>query len=124
MKIGLTIAALAMLAMPRVAASATAVPNNERISMGTNESAATMDSATKSHAFREVLRRMGAGEKVDPALWNDFVAAQNDALATGPAVGEKVPDFTLPDQNGVTRSLRELMGPKGLLLAFVRSADW
>lgn len=95
--------------------------------MASNQSAAavaTMDSATKGHAFREVLRLMAAGEKVDPALWNEFVAAQNDALMTGPAVGEKVPDFTLPDQNGKEWPLRELMGPKGLLLAFVRSADW
>jgi hypothetical protein len=42
----------------------------------------------------------------------------------GPAVGSRVPDFTLPDQNGQARSLHSLMGPKGLMLVFFRSADW
>ena len=85
---------------------------------------ATMDSTTKSDAFHEILKQMGAGQKPDPKLWSTFVAAQNDGLKTGPKIGEKVPDFTLPDQNGQQRSLRELMGPKGLLLIFSRSADW
>jgi hypothetical protein len=30
----------------------------------------------------------------------------------------------LPDQHGITRSLRSLMGPKGAILVFFRSADW
>ncbi len=42
----------------------------------------------------------------------------------GPAVGAQVPDFALPDQDGHTRSLRSLMGSKGLMLVFFRSADW
>ena len=90
----------------------------------TAEGVARMDEATKANIFHEVLRRRAAGENVDPTLWNDFVIAQNDALRTGPRVGEKVPDFTLPDQNGKAYSLQQLMGPKGLLLVFVRSADW
>lgn len=85
---------------------------------------ATMDSVTKANAFHEVLKKMSAGEKIDPQLWNTFVAAQNDGIKTGPAIGAKVPDFNLPDQNGKTHSLHELMGPKGLLLVFLRSADW
>lgn len=93
--------------------------------MGSSENAApVMDPATKSAAFHSVIQKMGAGEKIDPALWNEFVHAQNDGMATGPAVGEKVPDFTLPDQNGREWSLSQLMGSKGLLLVFVRSADW
>ena len=86
--------------------------------------APAMSAATKADAFRTVLAKMGAGEKVDPQLWNTFVEAQNDGLRTGPAVGTKVPDFSLPDQHGQTRSLRDLTGPKGLLLVFLRSADW
>jgi len=35
-----------------------------------------------------------------------------------PAIGERVPDFTLPDQYGKSQSLPDLMGPKGLLLVF------
>ncbi|MGH7879764.1 MAG: hypothetical protein ACREQD_09740, partial [Candidatus Binataceae bacterium] len=71
--------------------------------------AATMDTETKSNAFREVLKQMGAGQKPEPKLWSTFVAAQNDGLKTGPKIGDKVPDFTLPDQNGKSRSLHELM---------------
>lgn len=47
-----------------------------------------------------------------------------DVTKLGPQVGEKVPDFSLPDQNGNTRTLSSLMGPKGLVLVFSRSADW
>ena len=46
------------------------------------------------------------------------------AAATGPNPGEKVPDFTLPDQSGQLRSLASLQGSKGLVLLFFRSADW
>ena len=38
--------------------------------------------------------------------------------------GERVPDFSLRDQNGQTRTLASVMGPKGLMLVFYRSADW
>jgi hypothetical protein len=85
---------------------------------------ATMDPAVKANAFRELLAKRAAGETPDPKLWNQFVAAQNDDLKTGPRIGEKVPDFSLPDQNGKQWSLHDLMGPQGLLLVFVRSADW
>jgi len=42
----------------------------------------------------------------------------------GPAVGAHAPVFELPDQNGRSRDLRSLAGPKGLMLVFFRSADW
>ncbi|MFQ5676213.1 MAG: hypothetical protein ACE5G1_09980 [bacterium] len=51
---------------------------------------------------------------VDPAF----------GFSTGPEVGEKVPEFTLPDQSGTMRSLRELLGKNGAILNFFRSADW
>ncbi len=85
---------------------------------------AVMDTAIKANAFREVLKKMGAGEKPEPQLWSTFVAAQNDGVTTGPRIGTKVPDFSLPDQNGKTHTLHQLTGPKGLLLVFLRSADW
>jgi len=47
-----------------------------------------------------------------------------DVQKLGPQVGARVPDFTLVDQHGQTRSLTSLMGPKGLMLIFNRSADW
>ncbi len=42
----------------------------------------------------------------------------------GPAVGASAPTFQLLDQNGQSRDLRSLFGPKGLMLVFFRSADW
>ena len=47
-----------------------------------------------------------------------------DVSALGPQVGERVPDFSLQDQHGETRTLQSIMGPKGAMLVFVRSADW
>jgi hypothetical protein len=47
-----------------------------------------------------------------------------DVSALGPQVGERVPDFSLQDQNGQTRDLQSIMGPKGAMLVFVRSVDW
>ena len=47
-----------------------------------------------------------------------------DVSTLGPQVGERVPDFSLPDQTGRTRTLQSIMGPKGAMLVFIRSADW
>jgi cytochrome oxidase Cu insertion factor (SCO1/SenC/PrrC family) len=47
-----------------------------------------------------------------------------DVQKLGPQVGTRVPEFTLPDQKGESRTLASLMGPKGLMLVFYRSADW
>ena len=44
--------------------------------------------------------------------------------SVGPKVGEAVPDFELRDQHGTPRSLSSLIGPKGTMLVFYRSADW
>jgi cytochrome oxidase Cu insertion factor (SCO1/SenC/PrrC family) len=43
---------------------------------------------------------------------------------TGPAVGARVPDFEATDQNGQSHTLTSLLGPKGAILVFYRSADW
>jgi hypothetical protein len=47
-----------------------------------------------------------------------------DVQALGPQVGTHVPDFSLTDQNGERHTLQSLMGPKGAILVFFRSADW
>lgn len=46
------------------------------------------------------------------------------AFGQGPDVDARVPDFRLPDQNGVERTLKTITGPKGAVLVFYRSADW
>jgi hypothetical protein len=84
-----------------------------------------MDATTKATVLHDIVGKMGAGGAgITTASWLDFVEAQNDGYQTGPAIGEKVPDFALTDQLGQTRSLNDLMGPNGLLLVFSRSADW
>ena len=47
-----------------------------------------------------------------------------DVSALGPQVGEQVPDFSLPDQNGEIWTRQSIMGPNGAMLVFVRSANW
>jgi hypothetical protein len=47
-----------------------------------------------------------------------------NVASLGPQVGESVPDFTLPDQSGQERTLQSILGPKGAVLLFHRSADW
>lgn len=46
------------------------------------------------------------------------------AVPTGPEPGQAVPDFRLQDQKGAYQTLRSIMGPKGAMLVFYRSADW
>lgn len=93
---------------------------------GQTDSAPTMDLAAKQSIIREVGQKLAAGQRdqVAPARLAQFSAAQNDGIRTGPKVGERVPDFTLPDQGGLSRSLTDLSGRQGLLLSFIRSADW
>lgn len=42
----------------------------------------------------------------------------------GPAAGTQAPDFTLPDASGTSHTLRSLLGTRGALIVFSRSADW
>jgi hypothetical protein len=47
-----------------------------------------------------------------------------DLESLGPKIGQAVPSFTLSDQHGTPRALSSLLGPKGAILVFFRSADW
>jgi hypothetical protein len=42
----------------------------------------------------------------------------------GPQVGETVPGFSLHDQDGAARTLQSVMGTRGAMIVFIRSADW
>ena len=49
----------------------------------------------------------------------------NPDFDLGPAINAKAPDIgTPPDQTGTPRALSSLMGEKGMVLFFFRSADW
>ena len=42
----------------------------------------------------------------------------------GPPVGAKMTGFELPDQEGKLHTLANILGPKGAIILFYRSADW
>jgi hypothetical protein len=42
----------------------------------------------------------------------------------GPQIGDTVPGFSLRDQDGATRTLQSVMGTRGAMIVFIRSADW
>lgn len=60
---------------------------------------------------------------VAPAAWAQQ-REKIDLSKRGPQVGEQVPDFRLPDQTGKQWTRQSILGPKGAMLVFVRSADW
>ena len=47
-----------------------------------------------------------------------------DVTRLGPQVGTVVPSFSLHDQTGRLQTLQSVMGAKGAILVFFRSADW
>ena len=81
---------------------------------------------TEAHADERMHTMIAVA--VVAAVTRGTVATAQDPLPDvdqfGPQVGETVPDFSLVDQFGETRTLQSLMGPNGLMLVFSRSADW
>jgi len=74
--------------------------------------------------MQEFRRLRAAGQPVPADLYARHVWATNDHYATGPEPGTRVPEFSLPDQDGRLRRLDNLAGSNGLFLVFHRSADW
>ena len=54
-----------------------------------------------------------------PEPWMNF-----PPTSTGLAVGQKIPSFRAPDQNGRMQDFNSIRGPQGAAIYFVRSADW
>jgi hypothetical protein len=71
--------------------------------------------STPSHPLRAMRTPAMARAQQPPTV---------DVTTLGPRVGETAPDFAAPDQHGTSRRLSTLMGAKGALLVFYRSADW
>ena len=57
-----------------------------------------------------------------PAITQD--REEIDVASLGPQVGERIPEFALPDQNGTVQTLESIMGEEGAMIVFRRSADW
>jgi peroxiredoxin len=83
--------------------------------------------ATFAARFRAMATALAAmclfGAQSNSPRMRPLPAVSKDVV-TGPAVGAPVPAFRLADQDGRLRDFASLAGPNGLLLAFVRSADW
>ena len=59
------------------------------------------------------------------AIFLVFASAAQKAERPIPLkVGEQIPDFHAVDQYGKERRFGDLVGPKGLVLFFYKSADW
>lgn len=70
------------------------------------------------------MRRLGKLSKQLCLLALPMAALSAQSIKTGPEVGQQVPAFSATDQNGVAQDLKSIMGPKGAMLVFFRSADW
>ena len=58
-------------------------------------------------------------------LWTLPIAAlHGQDIKSGPGVGQQVPAFSAKNQEGRNQTLKSIMGPKGAMLVFFRSADW
>ena len=82
------------------------------------------------HSFRRspgvlvlalALLAIGAGQARSQS---GELATKVDVEHIGPQLGAGLPDFSLRDQHGEAHSLKSLLGPKGALIVFFRSADW
>src|SRR5437764_7672156 len=65
--------------------------------------------------------RISAQQAAPPSPFTRITA---DGQGVGPQVGERVPDFNLPDSHGAMHTLASIMGAKGATIIFIRSADW
>jgi cytochrome oxidase Cu insertion factor (SCO1/SenC/PrrC family) len=65
---------------------------------------------------------VAAAAAVTLAAQSGPTRAEIDRL--GPQVGQPALDFALNDQHGQPHTLKSILGPKGAMLVFFRSADW
>jgi hypothetical protein len=49
---------------------------------------------------------------------------QDNRVNTGPEVGETIPHFEAMDRTGKRTGLQDIVGSKGAVILFYRSADW
>ena len=75
---------------------------------------------------REIMRRCST--ILRRFLWLGLAAflaaAYAQSIKTGPVVGERIPDFSAQDQASREQTLKSIMGRKGVMIVFFRSADW
>ena len=64
------------------------------------------------------------GPSASPAPAAAAAAPSEEEKSPGPAVGERLPPFEAPDQDGKRQDFESLRGKNGLLLNFNRSVVW
>jgi hypothetical protein len=73
----------------------------------------------------KVTAHLGDTVTVRGTLDGDAIRiASVELMSIGIAVGQKAPDFSMPDQSGRVQTLDTLKGANGTVLLFFRSADW
>ena len=81
----------------------------------------------KSYSLRPIQHALAAAAcalVIGTAAAQDLAPSEINVAELGPQVGEIVPDFRLSDQNGDYWTRESILGPRGAMLVFVRSADW
>jgi cytochrome oxidase Cu insertion factor (SCO1/SenC/PrrC family) len=58
------------------------------------------------------------------SVTNKESTGTDTGFSPGLAVGTKIKNFTLTDQTGQPKTLKNLIGPNGAILNFYRSASW
>ena len=74
--------------------------------------------------MRQLITAAVVALMVTPLLEAQGSRVRVDVSRLGPQVGERVPDFSLRDQNGRVRNLQSVVGARGAMVVFIRSADW
>ena len=57
-------------------------------------------------------------------VWAGTAVLYSQNIRTGPELGQQIPGFAAEDQEGRTETVKSIIGPKGAMLVFFRSADW
>ena len=70
------------------------------------------------------IERDHHGFDAPAALGHPARASLPDGASTGPAIGERLPDFTLPDAAGKSINFHSDRKGKKTVLVFYRSAVW
>jgi hypothetical protein len=76
------------------------------------------------YTHQVLLKAFGLLVFLTTPIWAADQSRDLDLRTVGPQIATHVPDFTLSDQAGQLRTLASLLGPKGAILVFFRSADW
>jgi hypothetical protein len=74
--------------------------------------------------MRSIVYALAAATVLVAATGAQQPGARIDLSRLGPQVGQVVPDFKLQDAQGKVWTRDAIVGSKGAMLVFSRSADW